>query len=100
MFKHKYLAILSFIIYNKLQYIKKGYRKNMDIWLSIVLIIVALLVGAVIGFFITKKIFQKQIEKNPPISEAQIKEMFRQMGRTASEKQIKQIMSTMQPKKK
>lgn len=54
-----------------------------------------LLVGAIIGFFVSKKVFSNQLKKNPPINENMIREMMKQMGRTPSEKQVRQIMSSM-----
>ncbi|QTX03243.1 hypothetical protein LFWB_6900 [Candidatus Phytoplasma luffae] len=50
---------------------------------------IGILVGAVITFFF----FKKYLTKNPPITEKQIKMMFKHMGRNPSEKQVKQIMS-------
>lgn len=67
----------------------------MPTWGIVLSIIGALLVGAVAGFFIARVWFKNYIKKNPPINEAQIREMFRQMGRTASEKQIRQVMASM-----
>lgn len=54
----------------------------------------ALLIGGIIGYFIAMKVFKKQLKKNPPINEEQIRMMYKQMGRTPTEKQIKQIMAT------
>ena len=48
--------------------------------------------GAVAAFFLTRYLFKKQLEKNPPINEKMIRVMFAQMGRTPSEKQIREIM--------
>ncbi|MFV8400889.1 YneF family protein [Mycoplasma sp. 005V] len=59
---------------------------------------VVLLVGiavALVTFFVTKRIFEKQLRENPPINEKMIRVMFKQMGRTASESQIRQIMKSM-----
>ncbi|MFV8470507.1 YneF family protein [Mycoplasma sp. VS424B] len=59
---------------------------------------VVLLVGiavALVTFFVTKRIFEKQLRENPPINEKMIRIMFKQMGRTASESQIRQIMKSM-----
>ncbi|WBL31392.1 YneF family protein [Candidatus Phytoplasma sacchari] len=56
-------------------------------------------IGIIIGGIVVFILFKKYLEKNPPISEKQIKEMFKQMGRTPSEKQIKQVMSSMKNKK-
>ncbi len=68
----------------------------MQLWLAIVLIVVALLAGAVAGFFISRKVFTKYLEKNPPVNEKMIRAMFQSMGRTPSEKQVRQVMASMQ----
>jgi uncharacterized protein YneF (UPF0154 family) len=57
--------------------------------------VATLLIGAVLGFYISQKYFKKQLEDNPPITRDQIKAMYRQMGRTPSEGQINSIMETM-----
>lgn len=54
----------------------------------------SLIVGAIIGYFVAMKYFKKQLKDNPPITEAQIRAMYQQMGRKPTEKQIKQIMAT------
>lgn len=65
-------------------------------WLTPVLVgIVCLLVGAVLGFVLSRKAFNKYLEKNPPINEKMIRAMMQQMGRTPSEKQVRQIMASM-----
>ena len=53
------------------------------------------IVGGVAGFFIARYVLKKQIEKNPPINEKMIRVMCQQMGRTPSEKQIREIMRNM-----
>lgn len=53
------------------------------------------IVGAVAGFFIARKYMQKYMKKNPPINEKMIKAMMTQMGRTPSQKQVNQMMKTM-----
>ena len=55
--------------------------------------------GGVIGFFLARYFLKKQIEKNPPINEKMIRVMFQQMGRTPSEKQIREIMRNMNNQK-
>lgn len=57
-------------------------------------VLVAILAGF-LGFFLTKKMFEKQIRENPPITEKMIRVMFMQMGRKASEAQIKAVMRSM-----
>lgn len=53
-----------------------------------------LAVGLVIGFFVARYVFKKNLQKNPPINEKMIRAMFLQMGRKPSEAQIKQIMKS------
>jgi len=65
------------------------------IWLFIVLLVVAILVGALVGFFLARSWFKRYLEKNPPVNELMIREMMRQMGRTPSEKQVRQILASM-----
>lgn len=62
------------------------------LWALIVTGVVFLIVGAIAGFFISRWYFKKQIKENPPINEKMIRAMFRSMGRTPSEKQIREIM--------
>ena len=52
-------------------------------------------VAGFLGFYITKKLIEKQLRENPPISETQIRAMFLSMGRPASEQQIRQVMLSM-----
>ena len=67
----------------------------MEIWQALLLALGALIVGGIAGFFITRYIFQKQLRENPPVNEKMIRAMFRSMGRTPSEKQIREIMRNM-----
>mgnify|MGYP001769359812 CR=1 FL=1 len=71
----------------------------MPTWLEIVLPIVTLLIGAVVGFFLARNYFKKYLEKNPPINEAMVRAMMSQMGRTPSEKQVRQVMASMKQAK-
>ena len=65
-------------------------------WYYVLLIgIGALLIGAVAGFFISRHVFKRYLEKNPPINENMIRAMMSQMGRKPSEKQVKQVMAAM-----
>lgn len=58
------------------------------------LVIGALILGAVGGFFLARYIIQKQMEKNPPINEKMIRAMYMQMGRKPSEAQIRAVMNS------
>jgi len=61
-------------------------------WLSIV---VALIAGIVIGFFIARKYMMNYLKKNPPINEQMLKMMMMQMGMKPSQKKINQMMTAM-----
>lgn len=67
----------------------------MPTWLQIVLPIVTLLVGAVLGFFLSQRYFKKYLRDNPPVNENMIRAMMTQMGRKPSEKQVRQVMASM-----
>ena len=66
----------------------------MDLWISIGYVLLGLAVGAFLGFYFTRKRFEKELRDNPPINEKMIRAMFLQMGRKPSEAQIKQIMKS------
>lgn len=67
----------------------------MNVWVAIILIIVALIAGLVGGFFISRKYMMDYFQKNPPINEDMLRMMMMQMGQKPSEKKIKQMMSSM-----
>lgn len=67
----------------------------MNLTLAIVLIIVALIAGAAIGFFAARQYMMKYLKENPPINEQMLRMMMAQMGRKPSEKQVKQMMNQM-----
>lgn len=67
----------------------------MSTGLEIALIVVALIVGLVGGFFIARQYMMKYLKENPPINEQMLRVMMTQMGRKPSEKQIKQMMNQM-----
>ena len=68
----------------------------MQIVVDILRILIPMLIGAVIGFFIARKVMMKYLKKNPPINEEMIKTLMTQMGRTPSQKQVNQMMKSMQ----
>ncbi len=63
--------------------------------MDIIFFIIGLLVGGVAGFFLARHFLQKYLKKNPPINEQMIKAMMTQMGRTPSQKQVNQMMKSM-----
>lgn len=68
-------------------------------WQSILYTLLGLVIGGGLGFYFTKKKFEKELKENPPINEKMIRAMFLQMGRKPSEAQIKQIMRSMNANK-
>ncbi|WP_225744147.1 YneF family protein [Marinilactibacillus sp. Marseille-P9653] len=72
----------------------------MNTGLAITLIILALIVGLVGGFFISRKYMMDYFEKNPPIDENMLRMMMLQMGQKPSERKINQMMSQMKAQNK
>lgn len=72
----------------------------MNLALAIFLIILALIVGLVIGFFGARSYMKKYFEDNPPISEDMIAAMMAQMGQKPSAKKLNQVMNMMKQKQK
>ncbi len=68
---------------------------EIQIWVFVVTIIGVLIAGLVLGFFLARAWFKRYLAKNPPITEPMVREMMRQMGRTPSEKQVRQVMASM-----
>ncbi|MBP1525471.1 MAG: YneF family protein [Spiroplasma sp. WSS] len=64
-------------------------------WAVLIIGIASALIGGLVGFIVTKKIFEKQLQKNPPINENMIRAMYLQMGRKPTESQIKSVMQAM-----
>lgn len=62
---------------------------------NLIYLIVGIVIGAVIGFFLTRLYMMKYLKKNPPINEDMIKALMQGMGRTASQKQVNQLMKQM-----
>ena len=62
---------------------------------DILQIIVGVIIGAVIVFFVCKKVMTSYLKKNPPINEEMIKALMMQMGRKPSQKQVNQVMKSM-----
>lgn len=68
----------------------------MSTWISITIgVFFGLIIGGIAVFFITKHIFEKQLQKNPPMNENMIRAMYMQMGRKPTETQIRNVMQSM-----
>ncbi len=55
----------------------------------------ALFAGLIIGFFVSRKVFQVQLKKNPPITEKQVRAMLAATGRKPSEAQVRAVMRSL-----
>lgn len=65
------------------------------VWWGYLLIVVALLGGVALGFFIARRYMMSYLKKNPPINEQMLKMMMTQMGMKPSQKKINQMMNAM-----
>ena len=63
------------------------------------IILGCILVGFIAGFLVARKVISKYLQKNPPVNENMIRAMYRQMGRTPSEKQVREVMRSMEDAK-
>ncbi len=68
---------------------------GVGIWGQIGLVILGIVIGGIAGFIISRKVFQKQLKKNPPINEKMIRALYMQMGRKPSEAQVRAAMKAM-----
>lgn len=64
----------------------------MEFLRSLLYVLLGAALGAVGGWYFTRKAIQKQLKENPPINEKMIRAMFMEMGRKPNEAQIKRIM--------
>jgi len=55
----------------------------------------ALIVGTLLGFFISRKYMLDYLKKNPPINEQMLRTLMMQMGMKPSRKKINQMMRAM-----
>ncbi|MBQ2639314.1 MAG: YneF family protein [Bacilli bacterium] len=63
---------------------------------DILLILLGIVIGAVVGFFLARYFMKKYLKDNPPINEDMIKALMMQMGRKPNQKQINQMMKSME----
>ncbi|KPB03759.1 MULTISPECIES: YneF family protein [Bacillaceae] len=67
----------------------------MATWIWILIVVLALIAGVALGFFIARKYMMTYLKKNPPINEQMLRVMMMQMGMKPSQKKINQMMSAM-----
>ncbi len=68
----------------------------MPVWGIVLLAVGTFIVGLVIGYFVSRWLFKKEMQKNPPVSEAMIKAMYSSMGQTPSQANVNKTMRAMQ----
>ena len=68
---------------------------EVQIYLFVIYLVVALVGGVAAGYFLARFIFKRELKKNPPVNEKMIRVMLTQMGRKPSEKQVREIMYSM-----
>lgn len=68
--------------------------------LIISLVILALLIGLVGGFFGARRYMENYLRNNPPISEEMLRTMMLQMGQKPSSRKLHQMMQTMKAQAK
>lgn len=74
--------------------------KSMSLGWAIFLIILALIGGAVAGFFLARRYMVNYFEENPPIDENMIRSMMLSMGQKPSERKINQMVNQMKTQSK
>ena len=62
--------------------------------------IAALVAGLVVGFFLSRWFFKRQLEKNPPINEGMIRALYQSVGRKPSEADIQRTMAAVRRQQK
>ncbi|MEG1504098.1 MULTISPECIES: YneF family protein [Enterococcus] len=65
----------------------------------VLIAVIAVLLGAVGGFFLARKYMQDYFKKNPPINEDMLRQMMMSMGQKPSEKKVRQMMQQMKNQK-
>ena len=61
----------------------------------VLIAVIALLIGAIGGFFFARKYMKDYLEKNPPVNEDMLRMMMASMGQKPSEKKVRQMMQQM-----
>ncbi|MFD1735914.1 YneF family protein [Bacillus salitolerans] len=67
----------------------------MDLWVVILVGVLALIAGVALGFFIARQYMMSYLKKNPPINEQMLRTMMMQMGQKPSQKKVNQMMKAM-----
>lgn len=62
---------------------------------TVLMVILALVVGFVGGFFAARRYMENYLKNNPPINEQMLKTMMLQMGQKPSERKLHQMVNSM-----
>ncbi len=81
---------------SKISFFSKLLTGDDNMLLDIVQVLGGLIVGLILGFLLARKFMMKYLKKNPPINEEMIKTLMMQMGRKPNQKQVNQMMKSMQ----
>ena len=63
---------------------------------DIIMVLIGLVAGGLIGFFVARIVMKRYLKKNPPVNEEMIKVLMSGMGRTPTQKQVNQMMKQME----
>lgn len=72
---------------------------SLPFWAWILILLGVLIVGFLAGAIVIGRFLSKKIQNNPPINENMIRIMYKQMGRTPTEKQVRQVMNAVNSQK-
>lgn len=72
---------------------------SLPFWAWILILLGVLIVGFLTGAILIGRLLSKKIQDNPPINENMIRIMYKQMGRTPTEKQVRQVMNAVNSQK-
>jgi uncharacterized protein len=86
-----YILVLFSTLYGRQH--EGGSLMSTGLWILVV--VLALVAGVALGFFIARRYMMSYLKKNPPINEQMLKMMMMQMGMKPSQKKINQMMSAM-----
>ncbi|AEM68822.1 YneF family protein [Mycoplasma putrefaciens] len=75
------------------------YSTGSFVGIIVATVLICLIAGLILGFFLTRIMVKKQLKNNPPITEKQIRAMYMSMGRKPSEADIKKTMNAIKKNK-
>ena len=67
-------------------------------WVGV--LIASVVAALIIGFFLARWFFKRQLEKNPPINEGMIRALYQSVGRKPSEADIQRTMNAVRRQQK